>query len=738
MWNFDSRAKAIFASPAVVGNRVYVATADKGVFSDDGAILCLDAETGAEVWRYAPDGFRATFSSPAVKDGYVVCGEGLHDTTDARINCLDTQGRLLWSLRTKSHVESSACIDGGRAIIGAGDDGYYCIDLKPGPGGKPNVRWHLRGERYKDCETSPAVRDGVVYFGLGTHGNAICAADAATGKERWRIEAPYPVFGPPTLAHGKLYVGLGNGNFVQTAEEAREEILARMRADGKTPREVEAARARFGPAGAVWCVDLKTHRVDWRFKVGRTVLGAVAAGRDRLYFGSRDGRFYCVSAAGKLIRSWNARSPILTSPALGAAHVFFATASGRLYCLAADTLEPVWDVQLGSGENFMSSPALALGHVYVGTGENGVRCLGRAQKRVALWADGARGGADRSPMLARAALVWRYPKNRPGDFAATAPLMPLGDALYVPCTRRGKPELLKLKLDPALADEGRVAWAAPLEHAVRVAPAGVGEALCVVDGTPGQKGRALHCIAAKDGKERWRFPVEADGSGQLTLDVRRLYVWSGPETLAALPVEQDGAPKPLWSRRIGRGRFAPAVPQDGILVVATAQALLALDSESGTPLWQQTLDAPPLAGPVRLGRSVYLAVPDGIALHSILDGSRLWTGIRQKVAAPPVAALGRLAAVTQGGQVAVFSVKDAKVLATLPDAKPGIPPLLAGDSVVYAAKDLMLWRGAGDEPRQWARTSWLGTVLTPLVWSGSHAYFATDKRGVVCLGPSRR
>ncbi|NQT85556.1 PQQ-binding-like beta-propeller repeat protein, partial [bacterium] len=69
LWTFDHEANVIYASPAVVGNRVYVSTADKGVFADHGAIVCLDAETGAEVWRYAPEGFRATFSSPAVKDG---------------------------------------------------------------------------------------------------------------------------------------------------------------------------------------------------------------------------------------------------------------------------------------------------------------------------------------------------------------------------------------------------------------------------------------------------------------------------------------------------------------------------------------------------------------------------------------------------------------------------------------------------------------------------------------------
>src|ERR1043166_8209681 len=80
------------------------------------------------LWRYAPSDFRGTFSSPVVKDGRLVCGEGLHQTADARISCLDLAGQRLWELRTKSHVESTACIEGGRVYVGAADDGVYCVD----------------------------------------------------------------------------------------------------------------------------------------------------------------------------------------------------------------------------------------------------------------------------------------------------------------------------------------------------------------------------------------------------------------------------------------------------------------------------------------------------------------------------------------------------------------------------------------------------------------------------------
>ena len=205
-------------------------------------------------------------------------------------------------------------------------------------------------------------------------------------------------------------------------------------------------------------------------------------------------------------------------------------------------------------------------------------------------------------------------------------------------------------------------------------------------------------------------------------------------------VPQADAPKPQWSSDLGPGTLAPAEPRDGILVVATEKALLALDDETGRTLWRVALDEPPLFGPLRLARSIVLPLPRGVALHSVVDGSRLWTSIRGRVAAALAAGPGRLAAVTEAGELVVFSVKDGKELARIPKVHKGVPPLLAGDRVVFLAESLMMWREQAQEPALWARlrTSLAGNVVTPLIWAGSHAYFATEKWGVVCLGPRRQ
>lgn len=407
-WAFTAETRTFYSSPAVVGNRVYISSADKGVFSDRGAIYCLDADTGVVVWKSVPPGFRATFSSPAVSGKYLVCGEGLHETRDGRVVCLDVrqQGKLLWEFRTQSHVESSPYISGNRVYVGAGDDGYYCFELDPGPAGKARLVWHAPGANLPDAEASPIAHEGKVYVGLGVDGRALACLSAETGEELWRVPTPYPVFTPPTIVGDKIVFGMGNGNFIETADQAAVKEVEKLRQAGASAAELAKAEQNLRASGEVWCVDLRlaatvrksagksaaqqpkseeergstavaTNAVLWRYRLPEVILGAIAADTNRLYFGARDGRLYCLAHDGKEIGKYKAGDVILTSTALTTTHVYSVTESGRLIALAKGTLQPVWEIALGVQGPFLSSPTVAHGHVYVGTQEDGLLCVGQ-------------------------------------------------------------------------------------------------------------------------------------------------------------------------------------------------------------------------------------------------------------------------------------------------------------------------------------------------------------------------
>jgi outer membrane protein assembly factor BamB len=670
----NERDKTVLSSPAVTGDRVLFSTATGiGPFSPEGrgAVVCVDAHSGREIWRYAPENYRATFSSPVVSGNSVVCGEGLHQVGDARVTCLDLEsGQRRWEFRTQSHVEATAAIANGRVFIGAGGDGFYCLTLDPDPSGEPQVLWHLEAGDFPDCESSPVVSGGVVYFGLGDGGNAVCAVQAETGSLLWKVATPYPVFAPPTVAGDKLFIATGNGNYVQSAADLLAMKLQVLQDDGATDEQLAAARERWKPVGEVWCIDIATQTVDWKFTTGDAILGAIVREEDAVCFGSRDGHLYRVSPAGGLLAKRDLHEPLLSSPALGSKHIYGTTASGRLFCLDKTSLQPVWDSSLGRGETFSSSPVIAHGHVYIGTAEQGLCCVGRpGEPPPPVWTHGDVGGsADdvRVPDLPE--VLWQFPGHDDPLFMVTAPLMPLNGAVYAAGIRSGRTELVKLNV-AAVEPSQRVAWSRSFgTEALDVAPVGCGDRLCVIARDDRSSVMTLHCLSADDGRPIWGLTIAAPNAlsqshalsrgvavtprrAGMSLDARRIYVWTGDDQLGcfdlatgatqwdqSMPGQSTPGSDPAVNRT-GPGGIGVGVPvvENDLLFAITGPArgsggvsdsravLTALDAVTGIPLWTVRLDGEPIGSPIVDGQQVRVPRAEEVAVHRIVDGAFLRT-----------------------------------------------------------------------------------------------------------------
>jgi len=745
VWSYTADVRTFSASPAVVGNRVYVTSADKGPLRDRGAVYCLDADTGALVWKSAPRDYLATFSSPSIAGNYLVVGEGLHFTKTARVVCMDlsANGRILWTHQTRSHVESTPCIDKERVYVGAGDDGYYCFRLAPGADGEAQLVWHTPPERYPDAETSPAARNGRVFVGLGMGGNAIVCLNADTGDEIWRRETPYPVFGPPTAVDGSVVVGMGNGNFIESAEEVMRKEVDKMRKAGRSEEEIAAAARTMGPAGEVWCVAEDTGEPRWTYKAAEVILGAVVADNGNFYFGARDGYLYCLSRDGKLRGKWNANAPLLTSPAVSGGHVYVVTETGMLYGLRAGDLERVWEARLGFTGPFVSSPAVARGRVYVGSQQDGLLCLGvpRGRQPEIVWAGyaggpGRGGNVDGRPLPEKGKFVWRFPETEGADEApdlrVEAPPACLNGALYVPA-RGGRKGLLCLREESGGGKaRGAEAWFAAAPNAVTLSPAATTGEVFFVDGARGDAGRALRCLDAADGREKWTLPVDAGAAGEFVLTAEGGLIADGPGRLTAF----DAAGRVAWRTDCGDVRGMPCASEAFVVVAADRPCgLCVLDRPTGRVLWRRPLDEAPASGPLVRRNTIYAGTPRGIAALRLSDGAPVWEADAGAPGAPPALVRDRLAYTTADGALVVIALEDGRVERTVVDVVPGIPPLAAPESFVYAVGSGLMScpAAAAGEPVSWARTDWLGRLTCAPVMADSRIYIATDTKGLVCL-----
>ena len=753
-WAFADGVQTIYSSPAVVDGYVYAVSADTSPFDPTGSgrIFCLDARTGAVVWRDKLDDFRATFSSPAVSDRFVVCGEGLHFTEDSRVVCLDrATGETLWEFRTKSHVESTPCIYKGKVYVGAGDDGYYCLSLEPKDSEQGPVVWHAEGDRYPDAECSPVARDGMLYVGLGNGGNAVCCLDAETGTEEWRLKAPYPVFGPPSISGGRLFVSMGTGNFAQSAEQAWQAKLAQLQEDGAPADKIAEAEQAHRPAGEVWSIDLKTGQKQWAFKTGRIVLGAVAVADGRLYFASRDKNLYCVSTDGQEIARWNARSAIVASPAVTRKHVYVVTQSGMLYGLDAATLEVKWECPLygktpAETDLFASSPTVANGRVYVGTPEDGLVCVGKpGQAREPVWAGplggpGQSGRADRSVVPSRMKIAWSYPA---GDalplHQVTGPLACHLRSLYVPFQSDEGASLARLDLSQNPGTRAKEAWFVRTDQSVTVSPAVKGRTVYVVTGEKGDEGRKLQALDSGRGETRWSRPVASEATGDFVLSDDRLLVADLARGMSCIALKGEKVGEQVWRYAGGEAAGVPAVADARAAVALAAPSRLALlDAPSGKELWAVPLPSPPQTGPIYEGPFIFVGLEQGVAAFAVLDGHLVWhlpdIGSAQ---APLVGVPGRIACTNSNQELILVDTRNGEIVKRVSGVDQ--VPLLTSDAMFFFRlrgyfKTSLDASGARGSWLRWS-SSRQGALQTPAIFAGGAAYFGTDK-GLVCALPS--
>ena len=758
-WAWKKSGEAFYASPAVVGNRVYVASATATALgSGSGKIYCFDADTGAVVWTSAPKGYRPTFSSPVVSGDRLVCGEGLHLTPDARIICLDVRpqakGEVLWTFQTRSHVECSPVIADGRVFIGAGDDGYYCLDLATG-----REVWHKPGEGYLDAETSLAVHDGKVYAGLGLGGRALCVLDAETGRELKRIATPQAVFSPPAVYAGKLYIGMGAGDYVNSAEVAAGKEIAKRRArwakEGKSAAAIEAAvgeaQHELAPGGQVWCVDLDDAggRREWVFKTPRTVLGAIAVTADEVYFGSRDGCVYCLDRkTGRPITRADLHEPIKASLAVADEYVYAVTATGALFGLTRRTLAPVWEIKLSSaaatGEAeamCISSPAVARGRIYVGTQQEGFLCVGRpGPPKVAVWA-GREGNIDGSPLPAAGTLAWQWPytddeAGKTAEARIRAPAAAPPGRLIVPLATGPAPGVVCLPTDAQDGARPAPRWACKIASGVWTSPAVVGDRVFVVTGE-----RQLHCLALDDGRPLWRAGVAEGASGVFQVSAEHVVIQDRPRHLSWFDLK--GGRK--QSADVGSLAHPPAVTA-AMVVAATRKParLVVFDAPTGRELWRRDLPVPPTASPAVGKTTVFVGMAAALEARKLTDGEVIWRvpiGVRGDVT------LGRqhVAWVSQGGWLVVADRTYGQVVVKRQGVLPHSAPLISRGRVIYETFDpqskrqdiMVIDLGAAPGKHkavEWFQdTSWLGKPTTPMVLSGSKVFVGRTGWGLVCL-----
>jgi eukaryotic-like serine/threonine-protein kinase len=172
--------------------------------SGDGNLYAVNARSGSLVWRFKTGNIIHT--TPSIDNNKIFFG-----SFDGYVYALNlSNGKLVWKFKTVGQryfplgeVQGSPAVFNKMVFVGARDFNVYAIDQEKG-----YCHWNKSFTRgWGLCNN---IQDSVLYIGSADE-RVLIAAVPATGKELWKINMEFLVFGNNAYSNNMLYVGTTNG-----------------------------------------------------------------------------------------------------------------------------------------------------------------------------------------------------------------------------------------------------------------------------------------------------------------------------------------------------------------------------------------------------------------------------------------------------------------------------------------------------------------------------------------------
>jgi outer membrane protein assembly factor BamB len=367
------------SGPVVVGDRLYVQNAVGSGDQVQERVVCLDADTGKQVWEHRFNVFhtdvpphRLGWASPTVD---AATGNVYAFGIDGQLLALSPAGKLLWdrslteefgAITTHGGRTVSPFVEGDLLLVSAlnsgwgdqarGSNRYFAFDKKTG-----ETVWVAtpQARHYDTNYSNPiaATIDGTRVLVVGGTDGAIHAIKVATGEPVWKYEMSKRSINTNPLVRGTtVYVTHSEENY-DTSEmgqiaaidgTAKGEIgkaQIRWRTDGfqggYSSPVMDAERLYVADNGAVLgAFDLSTGKKLWDRSLGTIQKASLVWGDGKLYVGTENGRFYILKPgpAGvevldeDLLGTQEAPEAIIAPVAVSRGRIYLASMDG-LYCI---------------------------------------------------------------------------------------------------------------------------------------------------------------------------------------------------------------------------------------------------------------------------------------------------------------------------------------------------------------------------------------------------------------------
>ncbi len=192
----------------------------------------------------------------------------------------------------------------------------------------------------------PRARNGIVYF--ATREGFLTAGVAPAGGILWRFRADHAISSGPELGDGHIIIR-DDGNTIYILEDQGKVVLKKSLDEPASSmiRESEG-QLFFGTAsGKILALDMATgETLAWEYPATQAITAGPAFGRDRVLFGTEDGRLLALDKGGRRAWEFAAKGKITVDPAVSRGRVYFGTEDRFFYCLDEATGKKKWSRRL--------------------------------------------------------------------------------------------------------------------------------------------------------------------------------------------------------------------------------------------------------------------------------------------------------------------------------------------------------------------------------------------------------
>ena len=348
-WMVNAGSNIFMGSPVIINGKLYTASIDDAE-SEKCFIICYDAKTGEELWRYKT---KSSIKNQMVAAQGNIIGTDMFGVTYA-LN-LET-GKESWKHDLYTEVVVNGAVTDGKIVYTGHTRGLVAIDAKTG-----KRLWRNKVGGGDGTPTTMTLTDNAVI--CSAQWNALFALDKSTGKLLWKRNDSGLRFrnGTSTFSKGALWLT------DRADRSAKKGVLHKLDAKtGKTLQQFETGMLHESASTPII--------TDKEIILASSHPGLASYDHE----GKQKWQFQVDSALFYTIPYYNGgEQSIETTPILINGHIIFGAMDGKLYAIEQSTGKKLWEADLGSP--ILNTVAVTQNRIYVADFAGNIYCF-RASK----------------------------------------------------------------------------------------------------------------------------------------------------------------------------------------------------------------------------------------------------------------------------------------------------------------------------------------------------------------------